>query len=152
MSGCGGGGSQFDQWIVWDIANTHRQLYCLVYNMYLHVICPSLVHMHRRNSRRKRKPIHTRSIQHWVSSFPICPVDCIVFASLRFLSIVNDLIGWRSHDQLAALSSAHPLLLFYVHFILHVDMSCYLEGHVMIGMASQYTIHFCPLYLMEEKL
>ena len=31
----------------------------------------------------------------------------------------------------------------YVHFvhILHVDMSCYLEGHVMIGMASQYTIH-----------
>ena len=41
---------------------------------------------------------------------------------------------------------------FYVHFILHVDMSCYLEGHVMIGMASQDTIHFCPLHLMEEKL
>lgn len=66
--------------------------------------------MHRRNLRKKRKPIHTRSTQHWVSSFPICPVDCIVFASLCYLPIVNDLIGWKLHDQHPARSSIHPLL------------------------------------------
>ena len=28
--------------------------------------------------------------------------------------------------------------MFILYTFLHVDMSCYLEGHVMIGLASQY--------------
>ena len=43
--------------------------------------------------------------------------------------------------------------MFILYTFLHVDMSCYLEGHVMIGLASQYTIHsvvHCS-YLMKEK-
>ena len=62
----------------------HRQLYCLVYDMYLHVICPSLVHTQKKFKKEEKANPHkiNSALSKFLSnSFPICPVDSIVFKS-----------------------------------------------------------------------
>ena len=85
MSGCGGGGSQFDQRIVWDNVHTPQTTLLLGISHVLTCNMP-ITSTHAQKKFKKEEKANPHKINSALSkflsnSFPICPVDCIMFKS-----------------------------------------------------------------------